>query len=131
VRRLAAALAAAALGCAAGRIRQDAPLPAGLDDRAARETLARFARDVEAGKVEDAHRLLSARWRGVYTPGRLAVDLGGAGTAAREAAGRVLAALERNAPLEREAGRARLPLGDGRAALLVPEGGAWRVDALE
>jgi len=125
-----AALAAAALGCATAAPR--APdLPAGLDDGAARASLERFARDLEQGRFDDAHRLLSARWRDAYTPGRLAMDFGGGGPAAREAAGRVLAALSAGSALERSGGRARLPLGDGRAALLVAEGGGWRVDAIE
>ncbi len=126
-----AALAAAALACATAAPGRDAPLPAGLDDAAARASLARFAADLEQGRFDDARRLLSARWRDRYTPGRLAMDWGGAGPAAREAAGRVLAALSRGAALEREGGRARLPVGEGRAAVLVADGGGWRVDAIE
>ncbi len=130
--RLAALVAlAAALACATPGARRDAPLPAGLDDGAARASLERFARDLEQGRFDDAHRLLSARWREAYTPGRLAMDFGGAGPAAREAAGRVMAALGSGAALERDDGRARLPVGDGRAAVLVAEAGGWRVDAIE
>jgi hypothetical protein len=129
--RLAAAALAAALACATGGPRPDAPLPAGLDDGAARAALRRFATDLKEGRFEDAHRLLSPRWRDAYTPGRLALDWGGAGPAAQETAGRVLAALARGAALEREDGRARLPLGEGRAAVVVAEGGGWRVDAME
>ena len=131
VRIASAAVAAAVLACATGAPRGDAPLPAGLDEGAARASLARFAEGLERGRFEDSHRLLSARWRDAYTPGRLALDFGGAGPAAREAAARVLAALSAGAGLERSGARARLPLGDGRAAVLVAEGGAWRVDALE
>lgn len=129
--RLAPIACAAALACATGAARRDAPLPAGLDEGAARASLARFATDLEQGRFDDAHRLLSARWRDAYTPGRLALDFGGAGPSAREAAARVAAALSAGAGIERAEGRARLPLGEGRAAVLVAEGGAWRVDALE
>jgi hypothetical protein len=125
------ALALAALACATAAGRAGAPLPAGLDETAARASLERFARDLEQGRFDDAHRLLSARWRDAYTPGRLAMDFGGGGPAARDAAARVLAALSSGAPVERSAASARLPLGEGRAAVLVAEGGAWRVDALE
>jgi hypothetical protein len=127
-----AALAlAAGLACATAAPKGDGPLPAGLDERAARASLERFARGLAQGRFEDACRLLSARWREACTPGRLALDYGGGGAAAKEAAGRVLAALSSGAALERGDGRARLPLGEGRAAVLVAEGDAWRVDALE
>ncbi|HET8541492.1 MAG TPA: hypothetical protein VFL83_16565 [Anaeromyxobacter sp.] len=126
-----AALAAAALACATAGPRRDAPLPAGLDDGAARAALERFARDLQEGRFEDAHRLLSARWRDAYTPGRLAMDFGGGGPAVREAAARVRAALSDGGPIERDGPRARLPVGEGRAAVLVAEGGGWRVDAIE
>jgi hypothetical protein len=122
-----ALLAGAALACATpGR-----GAPSGLDDGAAREVLRRFARAVEAGRPAEALPLLSARWRAAYTPERLAADLAGAGPAARDAAARVLAALDAGVALDRGAAGARLPVGAGRAAVLVPEGGAWRVDALE
>ncbi|HET7824547.1 MAG TPA: hypothetical protein VFK90_04405 [Anaeromyxobacter sp.] len=124
-----AVLAAAALACAGAR--PYPPLPEGLDDGAARASLARFARALEASRFDEAAALLSARWRAAYTPGRLALDFGGAGPSAREAAERVLAALDARAPLEMSGGRARLPVGPGRSAVLVAEGGAWRVDALE
>ena len=127
--RLAALSAAAALACAGAR--PYPPLPEGLGDPAARASLARFARALEGARYEEALALLSARWRAAYTPGRLALDFGGAGPGAREAARRVLAALDAGAPLELAAGKARLPLGAARAAVLVAEAGAWRVDALE
>jgi hypothetical protein len=126
---LCAGLAAAALACAAAR--PYAPLPQGLDEPAARASLERFARALEASRFDEALALLSARWRAGYTPGRLGVDFGGSGSYGREATGRVLAALAARAALEVGPGRARLPLGPGRAAVLVAEGGAWRVDALE
>jgi hypothetical protein len=126
-----AALLAAALACATAAPRRDAPLPEGLDDRAARASLERFARDLGDGRFDDARRLLSARWREGYTPGRLAMDFAGAGPSAREAAASVVAALASGAVLARSGGRARLPVGEGRAAVLVAEGGSWRVDAIE
>jgi hypothetical protein len=122
-------LAAAALACAGAPAYP--PPPVGLDDGAARAALARFARALEGARFDEAQALLSSRWRAAYGPGRLALDFGGAGPAAREAAGRVLAALASGAPLELRSGRARLPLDGGRAAVLVAEGGGWRVDALE
>jgi hypothetical protein len=134
---LCAALAAAALACAGARPSGGGgtgsypPLPEGLDDGAARASLMRFARALEAARFDEALALLSERWRAAYTPGRLALDYGGAGPSAREAAARVLAALDARAPLELAPGRARLPVGPGRAAVLVSEGAAWRVDALE
>lgn len=124
-----AAIAVLALGCAAARA-QPSP-PAGLDDRAARATLVRFASALQALRYDEAHALLSTRWRAAYTPGRLALDFAGAGPAAREAAERALAAATSGAPFELGQGRALLPLGAGRAAALVAEAGGWRVDALE
>jgi hypothetical protein len=124
-----AALAAAVLACAGAR--PYPPLPEGLDEAAARASLSRFARALEAGRLDEALALLSARWRAAYTPGRLARDLAGAGPYGREERERVLAALAARGALEVGAGRARLPLGPGRAAVLVAEGGSWRVDALE
>jgi len=128
--RAAAALACAvALACAgAGRPR---PPPAGLDDGAAREVLARFCRAVEASRWGEAEALLSARWRAAYTPARLAADRAGAGPAAGEAAARALAAVAAGAPVVRAGPRASVPVGPDRAAVLVAEGGGWRVDALE
>jgi hypothetical protein len=126
---LRAALAAAVLACAGAR--PYPPLPEGLDEAAARASLSRFARALEAGRLDEALALLSARWRAAYTPGRLARDLAGAGPYGREERERVLAALAARGALEVGAGRARLPLGPGRAAVLVAEGGSWRVDALE
>src|SRR5512142_3066798 len=116
-----AAAAAAALACAAGGARPYPPPPAGSDDAAAREVLARFARALEAGRFEEAHALLSARWRQAYTPGRLALDWRGSGARGRDAGERV----------QRGPGWARLPVNDGRTALLVQEPGGWRVDALD
>jgi hypothetical protein len=129
VRHLVAALAAAALACA-GAPGRTAP-PAGLGDGAAREVLARFCRAVEGGRWNEAHLLLSARWREAYTPARLAADRAGAGPAAGEAAGRALAAVAGGAPVVRAGERATVPVGPDRAAVLVAETGGWRVDAVE
>jgi hypothetical protein len=103
----------------------------GLDDAAAREVLARFCRAVEERRWEEGHALLSARWRAAYTPARLATDRVGAGPAAGEAASRALAAAEAGSPVAREGARALVSVGPDRAAVLVAEGGGWRVDALE
>jgi hypothetical protein len=131
-RSLLAVLAAAALACASSSAsRTFPPPPAGTDDAAAREVLARFARALEAGRFEEAHALLSARWRQAYTPGRLALDFRGAGPWGRESAARVLARLGAGDPLVRGPDWARLPVDDGRTALLVQEPAGWRVAALE
>ncbi len=128
---LAAALASAA-GCHGPRSAQAfRPPPAGIDDEAAREVLGRFVGALDAGRFDEAHALLSARWRTAYTPGRLALDFRGAGPSAREAAARVAARVAGGEGVERSRDAARLPVGGGRAALLVPEAGSWRVDALE
>jgi hypothetical protein len=118
----------AALACAGPR---PAPPPTATDDAAAREVLGRFARALLAGRFEEADALLSARWRTSHGPGRLALDFRGAGPAGREAAERVVRAVEARAPIARAPGTARLPVGDGRAAVVVAEAGGWRVDALE
>jgi hypothetical protein len=129
---LAAAVALALTACAgAGGARGFPPPPAGTDDAAAREVLGRFARALEVGRFDEAQALLSARWREAYTPGRLGLDFRGAGPAAREAAGRIVARLAAGDPLERSPNAARLDVGGGRAATLVAEAGGWRVDGLE
>jgi hypothetical protein len=106
---------------------------AGLGEAAGRATLARFARALEAGRWPEAWGLLSPRWRAATSPERLAADWRGAGPVAREAAARALALAEGGAPLDAGPGEGvlRLPVGAGRAARLVAEGGRWRVDALE
>jgi hypothetical protein len=123
---VALALAAACAGAGGAR-----PPPPGTDERAAREVLRRFARALEDGRFEEAHALLSARWRAEYSPGRLALDFRGAGPAAREAAAAVAARIAAGEPIARSPDGARLSVGGGRAALLVAEAGGWRVDALE
>ena len=119
-------VAAAAVGCAENR-----SLPAGHGEDAARETLSRFARDVQERRWQDAYALLSARWRAAYTPSRLAADWDGAGPIGREESERVLALLAAGVSLVPEGGRLALPVGTGRRAVVVLEDGGWRVDALE
>ena len=93
--------------------------------------LLRFADALEDGRLEEAHALLSTRWRAGGSPARLGTDLRGAGPTAADQLARVRAALAAGAPVEVTAGTARVALGGGRAAALVPEDGGWRVDALE
>jgi hypothetical protein len=133
LRAPAAVLCAAALSCAGAPIPPEGaePARAGLGDPAARATLERFGEALEAGRFDEAYELLSSRWRAAYSPGRLRLDLAGAGPAAREATDRALSLLRQGAPLRREKRTARLDLPGGGAAVLVAEEGAWRVDALE
>jgi hypothetical protein len=128
-RALLSALAASLLACAADRAVRGGP--SGLGDDAARDVLRRFSAAVVDGRAADALPLLSARWRERYTAARLSTDLGGAGPAAREAAARVLRALDDGVALERADGRARIPVGVDREAVVVDEGGSWKVDAME
>jgi hypothetical protein len=132
VRRAYSALALVALAACAGPAAERLPpLPTGHTEAAARETLSRFARALQARRWPEAYALLSGRWRATYTPSRLAVDFEGAGPLGREEAERVLALLAAGAPLAAQGDRLALPVGTGRAALLLPEDGGWRVDALE
>jgi hypothetical protein len=129
---LAAVLLVLALGCAGPRdARRYAPLPGGLSDDAARAALGRFAAAAEAGRWEEAYALLSTRWRAVYTPRRLAFDFTGGGPAARDAARAAAAAVAATRRVDREGSKAVIRVGPGRAAALLAEEGAWRVDALE
>ncbi|HEX9401044.1 MAG TPA: hypothetical protein VF912_13120 [Anaeromyxobacter sp.] len=129
--RALAVIAALSAACAGPAVRAFPPPPSGTDDGAAREVLGRFIRALDAGRFEEAHALLSARWRLAYTPGRLALDFRGGGGTAREAALRVAQALAAHAPLSLAPDGGRLPVGGDRAAHLVVEGSGWRVDALE
>ncbi|GAO04772.1 hypothetical protein [Anaeromyxobacter sp. PSR-1] len=130
-RRIAPLCLCAALACAGPGARAPAPPPAGLDEAAAREVLRRFSDALGEGRWPDALALLSARWQGAYTPARLATDAAGAGPAGREAAERVRALLGQGASLRDVGGARVLDVGGGRRAVLVAEGGRWRVDALE
>jgi hypothetical protein len=127
------------------------PIPTGRSEAVAREVLHRFATAVQERRWPEAYALLSDRWRAAYTPARLASDHEGAGTVGRDAAERVLALLAAGTPLvgdpgsghpepgatlqprakSRDGARLSLPVGGGRAAVLVAEAGGWRVDALE
>ncbi|MGC3998303.1 MAG: hypothetical protein QM767_12845 [Anaeromyxobacter sp.] len=113
MRRFLPTLATAlALGCASlppgPPAERPVPPPLGLGEAQARQVLARFVDAGEAGRWDEACALLSARWRAVYTPGRLAQDQAGAGPVAREAAARVKAALAAGAPVLDGPARARL-----------------------
>lgn len=118
---------AGAIGCAGGRAARAPEVRAGTPDAALRA----FAAALGDGRIEAAWELLSARWRAAYTPSRLAVDLAGAGPAGQEAAQRAVSALDVGAPVLRDGDTARVPLGGGRAAVVVLEAGGWKVDALE
>ena len=126
---LAAALTLACVACATSRTPRS--VPSGRSDAAAREVLTRFAGAVERERWSEAYALLSARWRAAYTPTRLAHDARGAGPVCREATERIGALLAAGTPLSGEGGQRTLPVGSGRAAVLVLEEGGWRVDALE
>jgi len=128
--RALALAAVLATGCAGGP-HPVAPLPSGRSEAAAREALGRFAGAVEAGRWPEAYALLSARWRAAYTPTRLALDARAAGPVGREASERVQALLAAGTPLAGEGDTRTLPVGSGRAAVLVLEPGGWRIDALE
>ncbi|HTT71508.1 MAG TPA: hypothetical protein VMG32_09820 [Anaeromyxobacteraceae bacterium] len=128
---LAALLALVASACAAGPraplAREGPPPPAEPG-----EVLAAFSAALEAGRFELAYALLSARWRARETPARLASDLEASGAVGPDAIRRVRALLAAGArPVVRGGEEAVLAVGEGEAARLVREGGAWRVDALE
>jgi hypothetical protein len=132
VRPTCSTLALVALAACAGPAAERLPpLPTGHTEAAARETLSRFARALQAGRWPEAYALLSGRWRSAYTPSRLGIDYDGAGPLGREETERILALLAAGAPLAAHGDRLALPVGTGRAAVLVPEGVGWRVDAHE
>jgi ABC-type glycerol-3-phosphate transport system substrate-binding protein len=103
----------------------------GGEPAAAAEALSRFAAAVRSGRLDEAWPLLSARWRARTTPATLAADLEAAGNVGRGAAERVQAALAAGERPAVDGNRASLAVGEGKAALLLREGGAWRVEALE
>lgn len=116
------------LSCAAP-VAAGAPAP--RPEIAARQRLARFLSAVDGGRWAEAHSLLSARWRGRSTPAGLAADRAAAGPVAARAVERARALLDAGAPLELRGRTASLPVGQGKAAVLVEEGGDWFVDAVE
>jgi hypothetical protein len=126
-------LLAAALLAACASPHPLRPLAAGgsTPEAAAGDALARFALAAREGRWEEAWPLLSARWRALTTPARLARDWRGSGPVGPEAAARVLALLRSGAPLAVSGREATLPVGAGRRARLVQEDGGWRVEALE
>lgn len=127
----AAAVAVAALACAGPAASRPPAPPRGLSAADARAVLLRFADALEAGRLDEAHALLSARWRLGSSPSRLGADLRGAGRSPADQLARLRAALAAGAPVEISGDAARITLGGGRAAALVAEEGGWRVDALE
>jgi hypothetical protein len=97
----------------------------------ARAVLDRFSAAVSAGHWDAAYPLLSARWRARATPSRLASDLAASGAVGRDAVERVRALLAAGSPVPVDGDVATLAVAGDKAARLVREGGAWRVDALE
>jgi hypothetical protein len=99
----------------------------------ARAALARFALALREGRWTDAWAMLSAPWMARLTPERLAADWRESGPIGPRALARVEAALAAGLPVALEPGGqgATLPLGEGKAAVLVLEDGRWRVAALE
>jgi len=97
----------------------------------AQQQLARFLSAVEGGRWAEAHALLSARWRGRLTPGGLAADRAAAGPVGAAAVARARAVLDAGVALDLRGGTALLPVGPGKAAVLVEEGSDWYVDAVE
>lgn len=93
--------------------------------------LLRFCDAAKGARWPEAWGLLSARWRTALTPEQLAADWAGAGPMAREAAERVEAQVRAGVPLTGAGRELQLRVAPGRAARLLEEGGAWRVDALE
>jgi hypothetical protein len=104
--------------------------PPGVDSDP-RAALERFAAAVDGGRWEEAYPLLSARWRVRSTPELLAGDLAASGVVGAEAVRRVRALLAAGTPLRLHGESAALGVGEDKAARLVREGDAWRVDALE
>jgi hypothetical protein len=107
--------------------------PPGPPQAEARAALARFALALREGRWTDAWSMLSAPWMARLTPERLAADWRESGPVGPRALARVEAALAAGLPLAMDAGGqgATLPLGEGKAAVLVLEDGRWRVAALE
>jgi hypothetical protein len=79
----------------------------------------------------EAHALLSARWRARSTPAGLAADHAAAGPVAAKAVERARALLDAGTQLDVRGSTALLPVGRGKAAVMVEEGSGWFVDALE
>ncbi len=107
------------------------PPAAGDPAEEAGRVLSCFAAAVREGRLDEAWPLLSARWRAGSTPASLAADLEASGPAGRDAAERAQALLAAGRRPAVEGARAALEVGEGKAARLVLEDGAWRVDALE
>lgn len=91
--------------------------------------LARFLDAAEAGDFAQVYGLLASPLRARYTPATLERDFA-AEPLAKERLSRARFALERQPPVYR-AGAVEFPLAEGRAVRLVPEGGAYKVAAIE
>ena len=128
VTRLLAAALLLSLACAAPAAAGVRTPPPGA---APRQRLARFLSAVEAARWEEAQALLSARWRGRLTPAGLAADHAAAGPVAARTVERARALLGAGAALDLRDRTALLPVGPGKAAVLLEEGNDWFVDALE
>lgn len=113
----------------AGGRRQAAKPPD--SDAGPRAVLAQFVAAIEAQRWSEAYTMLSARWRVQLTPARLATDYAGSEAVGRGATARVKGLLAGGALLVVGKERAVLPVGEGRAAVVLLEGDAWKVDALE
>jgi hypothetical protein len=127
------------LACAAPRAPAAPAAPSGAETAApapedlARSALSRFAAAASAARWQDAWAILSASWRARLTPEGLAADWRASGPIGPRALSRLEAALASGERVQVRpgGGSALLPIGGGRAALLVLEEGGWRVDALE
>ncbi len=93
------------------------------------ETLGGFVTAARERDFETVWGLLASPLRARYTPETLARDFSRVEQGALERLSR--AGLEASAAPEVEGGRARFPIGDGRAVQLVLEADGWKVEALE
>lgn len=91
--------------------------------------LARFLDAAAAGDFSTAYGLLASPLRARYTPATLERDFT-AEPLAKERLARARFALEHQPPAYRE-GAVEFPIAEGRAVRLVPEGGGYKVAAIE
>jgi hypothetical protein len=129
VRRLVLLPLLLSAACATAPAVRPAPPPIPAVDGAPARALLAFLDAVDAGRFDEAYRLLSGRWRATLTPERLRDDLAEGGALARDRLAR--ARLAASGPAVREGDRARFPIADGRAVRLVLEESGWKVDDLE
>ncbi|MGQ0504011.1 MAG: hypothetical protein ACT4TC_01700 [Myxococcaceae bacterium] len=88
----------------------------------------RFLAAVDAKDFPGAYRLLSARWRGRYTPEQLRADFD-AEPSAGQRLDRIRAAL--SSPFQVTPEGAQLVLGEGKVLRLIREAESYRVASLE